>query len=62
MIARKISFDGNAIKAELIELNGDKKQELKLEKGADGKTSVLVNMPRFGIRTIKLYNAVAAKY
>ncbi|MHB8206416.1 glycoside hydrolase family 38 C-terminal domain-containing protein [Mucilaginibacter sp.] len=59
---QKISFDGNAVKAELIELNGDKKQDLKLEKGIDGKTSVMVSMPRFGIRTIKLFDAVAAKY
>jgi alpha-mannosidase len=59
---KKISFDCNAIKAELIELNGGKKQDLKLEKGTDGKTSVMVSMPRFGIRTIKLFDAVAAKY
>jgi len=59
---KKISFDGNAVKAELVELNGDKKQDLKLEKGTDGKTSVLVSMPRFGIRTIKLFDAVTAKY
>ena len=59
---KKISFDGSAAKAQLVELNGDKKQELKLEKGPDGKTSVMVSLPRFGIRTIKLYDAVAAKY
>lgn len=59
---KKITFDGNAVKAELIELNGDKRQDLQLTKGVDGKTSVIVSMPRFGIRTIKLYDAVAAKY
>ena len=59
---KKITFDGNAVKAELVELDGDKKQDLQLVKGADGKTSVMVSMPRFGIRTIKLYVAVATKY
>ena len=43
---KKMTFDGNAVKAELVELDGNKKQDLQLEKGADGKTSVMVSMPR----------------
>jgi len=58
---KKISFDGTAASAELVELNGDKKQELQIEKDANGKASVVVSMPRFGIRTIKLYGVVTAK-
>ena len=54
--AHKIMFDGNANKAELVELNGRKRQDLQIEKDASGKTEVMVAMPRFGIRTIKLYN------
>jgi len=58
---KKISFDGIAASAELVELNGDKKQDLQIEKDANGKASVVVSMPRFGIRTIKLYGVVTAK-
>jgi alpha-mannosidase len=53
---QKIIFNGNADKAELIELNGQKRQELAIQKDAAGKISFIVSMPRFGIRTIKLYN------
>lgn len=53
----KIIFDGSASKAELVELDGRKRQDLKIEKDALGKTEVTIAMPRFGIRTIKLYNA-----
>jgi len=58
---KKISFDGSATNAELVELDGEKKQDLQVVKDADGKTSVMVSMPRFGIRTIKLHDVVTAK-
>lgn len=57
----KIIFDGKATKAELVELDGRKKQELVIQKDAPGKTILTVAMPRFGIRTIKLYNVVNSK-
>ena len=56
---QKIIFNGKADKAELLELNGQKRQELAVQRDAAGKTSVTVSMPRFGIRTIKLYNVAA---
>jgi len=52
----KITFDGSVSKAELVELDGRKKQGLDIQKDAAGKATVTVSMPRFGIRTIKLYN------
>ncbi|WP_183575056.1 glycoside hydrolase family 38 C-terminal domain-containing protein [Mucilaginibacter sp. X5P1] len=52
---QKIAFDGTAKRAELIELNGQKREDLVIQKDIPGKTSVMVSMPRFGIRTIKLY-------
>ena len=58
---KKISFDGSATNAELIELDGEKKRDLQVVKDADGKTSVMVSMPRFGIRTIKFHDVVTAK-
>src|ERR1700744_364067 len=51
-----ITFDGSASKAELVELDGRKRQDLPIQKDASGKATVTVAMPRFGIRTIKLYN------
>ena len=59
--AKKLTFDGSADKAELVELDGKKRQSLVLQKDAPGKVSVNLAIPRFGIRTIKLYNAVKAE-
>ena len=56
----KISFDGKADRAELVELSGQKRQDLIVQKDAAGKATVTLSLPRFGIRTIKLYNAVKA--
>jgi alpha-mannosidase len=56
---QKITFDGNAAKAELVELDGRKRADVKLHKEA-GKTTLMLVMPRFGIRTIKLYNVAKA--
>jgi len=51
-------FDGNAAKAELVELDGRTKQVMPIQKDAAGRSAIMLAMPRFGIRTIKLYNAV----
>jgi len=53
---RQIIFDGNANKAELVELDGRKRGEVQMKKDVSGKTILTLAMPRFGIRTIKLYN------
>jgi alpha-mannosidase len=56
---KEISFNGIADRAELIALNGEKIEDIQLKKDAEGKESMMIGMPRFGIRTIKLYNAKA---
>jgi len=55
-IPQKVIFDGIATKAELVELDGRKRADLVLQKEPFGKTSVILAMPRFGIRTIKFYS------
>ena len=52
--ARKISFDTNIDTIQLVELNGEKKEDLKVTKDADSRSSVEIAMPRFGFRTIRL--------
>ncbi|MEO6148892.1 MAG: glycoside hydrolase family 38 C-terminal domain-containing protein, partial [Mucilaginibacter sp.] len=54
---RKLAFDFKADKVEVVELNGNEKQELQVTKNGKGSTSVLVSAPRFGLRTIKFTNA-----
>lgn len=49
-------FDGTAADAALVELNGDLTEKLELEKTPDGKSSLSLSIPRFGLRTIKLEN------
>jgi alpha-mannosidase len=51
--ANVLTFDGNFSRAELIELNGDVKQALVI-KHIGGKTQITFQMPRFGIRTVRL--------
>lgn len=53
---RQIVFDGTASKAELLELDGRKRGDIQLKKDASGKTVLTLSMPRFGIRTVKLFN------
>ncbi|MGN6180795.1 MAG: glycoside hydrolase family 38 C-terminal domain-containing protein [Mucilaginibacter sp.] len=53
---RQIVFDGTASKAELLELDGRKRGDTQLKKDASGKTVLTLSMPRFGIRTVKLFN------
>jgi alpha-mannosidase len=52
----KVSFDYVPAKVSLVELNGDKKQDLKINRDEKDKVSVQVSMPRFGFRTIRLSN------
>lgn len=51
-----ISFDGKADRADLVELNGKKIDDLKMSIDNNKRTKVSLNMPRFGIRTISLIN------
>ena len=51
-----ISFDGSADSIDLVELNGDQKQHLATTKGKLKRTVVAFNIPKFGIRTIRLKN------
>ncbi|RVU02602.1 hypothetical protein EOD41_01280 [Mucilaginibacter limnophilus] len=53
---KKIAFDFSANRAQLVELNGNTKQDLVITQNAKGEPSVLVSMPRFGFRTIKFIN------
>jgi alpha-mannosidase len=55
----KITFDGTAAYANLVELSGQVEQKLKLQKSSDGKTSFSLSMPRFGLNTIRLYSVEA---
>lgn len=52
---QQIVFNGTAGKAQLVELDGRVRNDVQLKKDASGKTIITLNMPRFGIRTIKLY-------
>ncbi len=53
---QEIIFDGKANRAELVELDGRKRADVQMKKDASGKTILTLDMPRFGIRTIKLYS------
>jgi alpha-mannosidase len=53
---RKLAFNFKAEKAEMIELNGNKKQDMYITKNGKGEAYVLVSAPRFGVRTIKFIN------
>jgi len=55
---KTIIFDGKADKAELVELDGDKRADLPIQKDVAGRTMIKLSLPRFGVRTIKLYNVV----
>ncbi|RYY37056.1 MAG: hypothetical protein EOP46_04100 [Sphingobacteriaceae bacterium] len=50
---KNITLNFNAVKAQMVELNGNVKQELDITKSAKGESVVAVSMPRFGFRTIK---------
>jgi alpha-mannosidase len=55
----RMTFDGLAAHADLVELNGQIRQKLKLQETSDGKSSVLLSIPRLGLNTIILYSAKA---
>ncbi|RYZ95254.1 MAG: glycoside hydrolase, partial [Sphingobacteriaceae bacterium] len=54
---RKIAFNFKASKAELVELNGNKRENLKITNNAKNEPSVILRTPRFALRTIKFTNA-----
>jgi hypothetical protein len=51
--ARQLSLDGRAVKAALLELNRDVRETLRPIVEPDGRTSLRLAIPRFGLRTIK---------
>lgn len=55
---QKITLNGKAKSAALVELNGTHKEELPLNIESD-KTVLNISMPRFGIRTIRLKDFIA---
>jgi len=54
---KSITFNMKADRVELVELNNEVKETLNISQ-IDGKMKVDLSMPRFGIRTIRLVNAV----
>ena len=53
-----LSFDGKAERVEMVELNGNKVDDVKMNPGKDTRTTVNISMPRFGIRTLKFINII----
>jgi alpha-mannosidase len=53
---KTISFDCMPDKVELVELNGNKAKVLKMLTDKNRRTKINLSMPKFGIRTIKLFN------
>ncbi len=54
-VPKKITLGGTTDAATLVELNGEVKGPLKIQKGKEN-TVVNLAMPRFGIRTVRLKN------
>jgi len=52
-LPKTISFDAKIGKAELVELNGEKRSDVKIIE-AGGRSLINLTIPRFGFRTIKL--------
>ncbi|MVM35041.1 hypothetical protein GO755_33755 [Spirosoma sp. HMF4905] len=52
---KKVTIGGHATAAELIELNGNVKETLTLQQN-QSTSALMVGMPRFGLRTIRLKN------
>jgi alpha-mannosidase len=52
-----VTFNCNADKATLVELDGRERQVLQLIKTTSKQNTVSIAIPRFGIRTIRLINA-----
>jgi len=51
---KKITFNLQATKMELIELDGAVKNSLTVKSEAGGRSSVMISVPRFGFRTIRI--------
>lgn len=51
---QKVVFDGQIQKAELIELNGKIAGELKVSSEGENKSAVVLPIPQFGIRTLRI--------
>jgi alpha-mannosidase len=59
---RRITFNGKIKKAQLIELSGTTKEDIKID-AADGKSTALnLAIPPYGIRTLKLTGIQTSKY
>ena len=52
----QLSIDGTADAIDVVELNGDKKQQLQSAKTKQKKSTVTIDLPRFAIRTIVFRN------
>lgn len=52
--SQKIIFDGQAQKVELLELNGKVTGELKINNEGNNKSSIMLPISQFGIRTLKI--------
>jgi len=55
-----LSFDGRAEKVEMVELNGQKTDDVKMQKAKDDRTTIEISIPRFGIRTLKFYKLISS--
>ncbi|MFC3198101.1 glycoside hydrolase family 38 C-terminal domain-containing protein [Parapedobacter deserti] len=54
---KQITFAGKADKSEWVELSGETSEAAQYTTTDNQKTAIMANIPRFGIRTIKLSNA-----
>ena len=50
----QLRLDGHPGRVELVELNGEIRSRLEILPESSGKTAVIVAIPRFGIRTLRL--------
>jgi alpha-mannosidase len=48
-----LSFDGKAEKVEIVDLSGQKVEEVQMNLDKDARTTIKLSIPRFGIRTLK---------
>jgi alpha-mannosidase len=60
--ARKITFNGKIKKAQLVELSGATKGDIKMDATDDKNTGLSLAIPRYGIRTLKLTGVQTSKY
>ncbi len=53
---QRLSLDGRAATASLVELNGETRERLRLAATPDGRAAVELAIPRFGVRTLRFEN------